>query len=276
MSIEIGGLHGPSSVWREKGEKWHDDCVGTKKKQGITVMCWGMIGWGWKGLFWVWEHETTEEKEEAAKKITAYNEKSSEEETRLNNAWRATGEWRELKEQELAAARTARALAKRTGAKVKTTQSWRSKKYKVRRIKRGEVRGVDSWRYVTALARTLIWPTCHERLAENKEFLLMEDNAPAHDSDFTNFERMKEAIAKVDWPPNSPDFNPIEHLWELMKSRIQTRRGRERVTNLGQMKVMLKAEWERITVEEINKEIAKLPIIMLKCIEKHGGNKFHA
>jgi len=104
----------------------------------------------------------------------------------------------------------------------------------------------------------------------------MEDNAPAHDSDFTNFERLKEGIAKVDWPPNSPDFNPIEHLWELMKSRIQTRRGRERVTNLGQMKVMLKAEWERITVEEINKEIAKLPIIMLKCIEKHGGNKFHA
>ena len=65
-------------------------------------------------------------------------------------------------------------------------------------------------------------------------------------------------------------------VWELMKSRIQTRRGRERVTNLGQMKVMLKAEWERITVEEINKEIAKLPIIMMKCSEKHGGNKFHA
>jgi len=42
------------------------------------------------------------------------------------------------------------------------------------------------------------------------------------------------------------------------------------------MKVMLKAEWERNTVEEINKEIAKLPILMLKCIEKHGGNKFDA
>jgi len=51
----------------------------------------------------------------------AYNEKSSEEETKLNNQGTATGEWRELREQELAAVRTARAMPKRTGGKVKTT-----------------------------------------------------------------------------------------------------------------------------------------------------------
>ena len=49
-----------------------------------------MLGYDWlemegPGLFWVWEHETTEESEEAAKQVTAYNEKSSEEETRFNN-----------------------------------------------------------------------------------------------------------------------------------------------------------------------------------------------
>jgi len=42
------------------------------------------------------------------------------------------------------------------------------------------------------------------------------------------------------------------------------------------MKVVLKAEWERIRVAEINKEIAKLPIIMLKCIKEPGRHKFHA
>ena len=45
MSIEIGGLMGVYIVWREADEKWHDDCVGAKKKQGTTVMCWGMIGY---------------------------------------------------------------------------------------------------------------------------------------------------------------------------------------------------------------------------------------
>ncbi|RPB01382.1 hypothetical protein L873DRAFT_680087 [Choiromyces venosus 120613-1] len=46
MSIEVGAVFGLSLVWREKGEKWHNDCIGTKKKNGTSVMCWGAIGWG--------------------------------------------------------------------------------------------------------------------------------------------------------------------------------------------------------------------------------------
>ena len=103
----------------------------------------------------------------------------------------------------------------------------------------------------------------------------MEDNAPAHDSDFTNYERTKEEINKLDWPPNSPDLNPIEHLWNIMKSRIQTRRDVERVTTAGEMKLILKQEWERITIEEINREVSKLPSILAQCISPKGGNKFH-
>lgn len=74
MSIEVGGFFGINLIWRDKTEKWHDDCVGARKKQGATVMCWGMVGWGWKGPFYVWEAETKEEREEAEKMIKEINE----------------------------------------------------------------------------------------------------------------------------------------------------------------------------------------------------------
>jgi hypothetical protein len=52
---------------------------------------------------------------------------------------------------------------------------------------------------------TLIW----RRLEEDPEFVLMGDNAPGHHCWYTNSEREKAGItAKVEWLPNSPDFNP--------------------------------------------------------------------
>jgi len=65
MSIEVGGTFGISFVWWDKTQRWHIDCMGAKKKQGSSVMYWGMIGYGWKGPFHVWDPKTEEEKREA-------------------------------------------------------------------------------------------------------------------------------------------------------------------------------------------------------------------
>lgn len=81
---------------------------------------------------------------------------------------------------------------------------------------------------------------------------------------------------KVEWDLNSPDFNPMEHIWTLMKSRIQKRRGAERITTQMAMESVLNKEWVRITIQEIDKEIAKLPIIMSRCIAVKGSNNLHA
>jgi hypothetical protein len=48
MSIEIGGKYGISRVGRQKGEEYEEDCWGATKKNRLTVMCWGMIKWGYK------------------------------------------------------------------------------------------------------------------------------------------------------------------------------------------------------------------------------------
>lgn len=148
-------------------------------------------------------------------------------------------------------------------------------KFKLNCIVKGDGKGVDSWRYIKYVCRPILWPTCKQLAAEGPEFVLVEDNTPSHDCWYTNSEREKEDIAKINWPPNSPDFNPIERIWYLMKSRIQTRRESERVTTLSRMREVLQEEWDHITIEEINKEISRLPMVMQRCITVHGGNNYH-
>lgn len=50
---------------------------------------------------------------------------------------------------------------------------------------------------------------------------LVQDNAPAHKSAYTTTLLQQWEIATVDWPPESPDLNPIELVWGNMKNYIR-------------------------------------------------------
>ena len=60
-----------------------------------------------------------------------------------------------------------------------------------------------------------------------------------------------------------------------MKSRIQRRRGSERVIIVPEMKKVLHEEWDRTAIKE-NKEIAQLPITISRCLAVKGGGNYHS
>jgi hypothetical protein len=73
--------------------------------------------------------------------------------------------------------------------------------------------GVTARRYIEVLEEYL--PT----ILENDSFF-MQDNSRVHTAIIVQDWFAERDIDVMDWPPYSPDMNPIENLWKLLKAKI--------------------------------------------------------
>lgn len=48
----------------------------------------------------------------------------------------------------------------------------------------------------------------------------MQDNVSVHTAAVENERLQQQAFAVMEWPPYSPDLNPVGHLWAFMKGRL--------------------------------------------------------
>lgn len=83
--------------------------------------------------------------------------------------------------------------------------------------------------YIVQVLRAVIPEV--ERIGEN--FILVDDNVPAHRAKIVNAFNEEHGINRNVWPANSPDGNLIENGWTVSKKRIRHRHPqRERSINL--------------------------------------------
>jgi hypothetical protein len=70
------------------------------------------------------------------------------------------------------------------------------------------------------------------------------------------------------WPPNSPDLNPIENLWAILKRRVAERRplGLENLMNV------IQEEWDNLPDEMIYNLTASFKERLEECIRRNGGH----
>lgn len=97
----------------------------------------------------------------------------------------------------------------------------------------------------------------------------VEDAAPIHGSRKVLVQVKKDlGIPLHNRPSASPDFNPIENIWRIMKSRIKARR--KFPGTLKEMRQAVLEEWDKITLEEINKAINSMPERLKEARAKKG------
>ncbi|KAL4497005.1 hypothetical protein ABPG72_002161 [Tetrahymena utriculariae] len=82
---------------------------------------------------------------------------------------------------------------------------------------------------------------------QKKEWILLQDNAPCHRSHYTTQFLTDNNVKKIEHPPNSPDLNPIELVWAILKSKVE----KCQCKNKEQLKESIKKEWNNINQQSI-------------------------
>jgi len=122
----------------------------------------------------------------------------------------------------------------------------------------------DAARYVDILQHNLLQTALH--FYPNEHWWFQQDNAPQHTSKLAHRWFHNHGVDLLDFPPYSPDLNPIENLWSILKSRVESRLAR----TTDEVERVLKEEWEALDKELLTSLAHSMPTRCAAVVANHG------
>ncbi len=99
------------------------------------------------------------------------------------------------------------------------------------------------------------------------DLIFQQDLAPAHTSKGTKSWFSDHGVTVLDWPANSPDLNPIENLWGIVKRKMRD----TRPNNADDLKATVKETWASIPPQQCHKLITSMPRRIEAVIKAKGA-----
>ena len=108
-------------------------------------------------------------------------------------------------------------------------------------------KGVGADEYIDIIERSNMIRECNAKFGQGN-WVFVQDGAPSHTSkkalDYLDSQKVK---VMPGWPPNSPDLNPIEMLWAILKKKVAGQ-----IIKSDRCFDLLRESWELIADQTIN------------------------
>jgi transposase len=127
---------------------------------------------------------------------------------------------------------------------------------------------LDTDLYLKILREDLMW-TIEDHGFEVGEVVFQQDGASCHTATLTKRWLTRKKIKFFDWPPQSADLNPIEHLWDEVDRRLRDLPGQ--ISSEKDLWEKIQKVWQAIDVETCMRLIRSMPERIRDVIRARGG-----
>jgi len=122
---------------------------------------------------------------------------------------------------------------------------------------------MDSNRYIETLKTHFLNKKSKSAI---KKMIFQQDGASCHTSKATRDFLASTGLTVLSWPANSPDLNPIENIWAILKQNVEKRGAKTKKELID----VVREEWNALDMELIRRTINSMETRVSQVIARSG------
>jgi transposase len=118
--------------------------------------------------------------------------------------------------------------------------------------------------YYVHILKNYLLPAAKQEF--HQKWCLQQDNDPKHTSNISKQFINNKVPRLLEWPSNSPDVNPVENVWSIVKRKVEKRKPK----NIDELELFLCEEFKNVDINSVMNIVMSMKKRCLSLIESKG------